>query len=134
MYIHAPVAALLAMLACAACAQGDQDGPSKAPSPLVPSAMPSPVGVDDAPMCATDLGDVDGPTDEAQSALTLAQSLCVVGCAAAAGAGCAAVGTACTAGTIWTFGGIGVPCAYVVIAACGAAEGVGAACAIACTG
>jgi hypothetical protein len=77
--------------------------------------------------------DVDGPTDEARSAVTAAQAACVVGCAAAAGAGCAAVATACTAGAIWTFGGIGVPCSYVVIAACGAVEGAAAACTLGCT-
>ncbi len=48
------------------------------------------------------------------------------------GTGCASVSVACVAGTVWTVGGVGVPCTYVVVAPCGTVSGVGAACALQC--
>jgi hypothetical protein len=71
---------------------------------------------------------------EAQEALTQWQKICVLGCATFAGAGCAAVGVSCTAGALWSFGGILIPCAYAVVAACAGAASLTTVCAIKCVG
>ena len=70
---------------------------------------------------------------EAQQALTKWQQVCIVGCAAFANAGCAAVSTSCVAGALWSFGGILIPCSYAVIAACTGAATAGAVCSIKCS-
>ena len=71
---------------------------------------------------------------EAQEALTQWQKVCVLGCTTFAGAGCAAVGVSCTAGTLWSFGGILIPCSYAVVAACAGATSVITVCGIKCLG
>lgn len=73
-------------------------------------------------------------TGEVQEDLTQWQKVCVLGCTTFAGAGCAAVGVSCTAGALWTFGGILIPCGYAVIAACAGATSVITVCGIKCLG
>jgi hypothetical protein len=74
------------------------------------------------------------PTGKAQQDLTKWQQLCILGCAAFSNGGCAAVSTSCTAGALWSFGGILIPCSYAVVAACAGAGVAGTVCAIKCTG
>lgn len=74
------------------------------------------------------------PTGEAQDALTQWQKVCVLECVAFANGGCAAVGVSCTAGALWSFGGILIPCGYAVVAACAGAGMAGTVCAIKCSG
>jgi hypothetical protein len=81
---------------------------------------------------SAETAEADGPVAESSDELTRAQTACTIACATLAGAGCASVSVACVAGTVWTVGGVGVPCTYVVVAACGAVSGVGAACALQC--
>lgn len=73
-------------------------------------------------------------TGEAQEDLTQWQKICALGCATFAGAGCAAVSTSCTAGALWSFGGILIPCSYAVVAACAGATSVTTVCGIKCLG
>jgi hypothetical protein len=73
-------------------------------------------------------------TGEAQEGLTQWQKICVLGCSTLAGAGCASVSMSCTAGTLWSFGGILIPCVYAVVAACAGAASVTTVCAIECVG
>jgi hypothetical protein len=73
-------------------------------------------------------------TGEAQEALTKWQQVCIVGCQTFATAGCTAVGLSCTAGTLWSFGGILIPCTYAVLAACTGATLAGSVCALKCAG
>lgn len=62
------------------------------------------------------------------------KNICTFGCAVFAGAGCASVAGSCVAGAVWSFGGILIPCAWAATAACGAATGIAATCAIKCNG
>ena len=79
--------------------------------------------------------DVEENTGEAESALVVTKGLaCEFACQGAAAAGCAAVALACGAGTIWTFGGVSIPCAYAAVAACYAIGGAGAVCTRLCGG
>lgn len=73
-------------------------------------------------------------TGEAQEALTKWQQVCIVGCQTFATAGCTAVGLSCTAGTLWSFGGILIPCTYAVLAACTGGTLAGSVCALKCAG
>ena len=50
------------------------------------------------------------------------QEICTLGCAVLAAAGCGTVTASCTAGTVWSFGGILIPCAYAAAAACTASS------------
>jgi hypothetical protein len=70
----------------------------------------------------------------ASSSIVTRGALCEISCGGAAAAGCAAVSLACAAGTVWTFGGISIPCQYAVVAACYAIGGGGVACAKLCSG
>lgn len=93
-----------------------------------PTAQPTDEGAEEtAASCAE-------PTGEAQDALTQWQKVCTLGCVAFANGGCAAVGVSCTAGALWSFGGVLIPCGYAVVAACAAAGMAGTVCAIKCTG
>jgi hypothetical protein len=83
-------------------------------------------------MVSTDYG--EETVGEAQQSLTQWQKVCVLGCTTFAGAGCAAVGVSCTAGTLWSFGGILIPCSYAVVAACAGATSVITVCGIKCVG
>jgi len=76
----------------------------------------------------------EGTTGEIQEDLTQWQKVCVLGCATFAAAGCASVGASCTAGALWSFGGILIPCAYAVVAACTGAASVTTVCSIKCLG
>jgi hypothetical protein len=58
---------------------------------------------------------------------------CRAACWTIAGMGCGAVGALCTAGTVVTVGGIGVPCWVATVAACGAAGGGASVCSDWCT-
>ena len=71
---------------------------------------------------------------EAQEDLTQWQKVCTLGCVAFSNGGCAAVGTSCVAGALWSFGGILIPCSYAVVAACVGAGMAGTVCAIKCAG
>lgn len=62
------------------------------------------------------------------------QEICTLGCALLAGAGCASVTASCTAGAIWSFGGVLIPCAYAVAAACTASVSVTVVCGFKCAG
>lgn len=86
----------------------------------------------DEPACTTDTS-LEEQIDTLTQAMTPLQTACTYGCAIAAGAGCAAVGGACTAGAIWTVGGVSFPCVYAVIAACGAYNAIGVTCALQCS-
>lgn len=70
--------------------------------------------------------DVEENTGEAESALVVTKGL--------AAAGCAAVALTCSVGTVWTVGGVSIPCAYAVVAACYAMGGAGAVCTRLCGG
>ena len=74
------------------------------------------------------------PVGETQQDLTRWQKLCALGCSAFAGAGCASVSTSCVAGALWSFGGILIPCAYAVVAACTGSVTVITVCGIKCIG
>jgi hypothetical protein len=58
---------------------------------------------------------------------------CRAGCWTIAGAGCAAVGGLCAAGTAITVGGVAIPCWVAVATACGAAGGGASLCSDWCT-
>lgn len=75
-------------------------------------------------------------TGEAASGMVLVKggALCEYSCGGAVAAGCAAVTFACTAGTLWAFGGISIPCQYAVVAACYGMGAAGVACAKICGG
>ena len=62
------------------------------------------------------------------------RNICRFGCAVAAGASCAYVGATCATGSFMTFGGISIPCIYIVTAACGASVGIVTTCDIKCGG
>jgi hypothetical protein len=72
--------------------------------------------------------------EAASAAIVTRGALCEYSCAGAATAGCAAVALACTAGTVWTFGGVSIPCGYAVVAACYAIGAGGLACTKLCGG
>lgn len=74
------------------------------------------------------------PIGEATEDLTKWQQTCTLGCAILAAAGCASVSTSCTAGAIWSFGGVLIPCAYAVVAACTGSASITTVCAIKCAG
>ncbi len=74
------------------------------------------------------------PIGEATEDLTKWQQMCTLGCATLAAAGCASVGASCTAGAVWSFGGILIPCAYAVVAACAGSASITTVCAIKCAG
>jgi hypothetical protein len=76
----------------------------------------------------------EGTTGEVQEDLTQWQKVCTLGCVAFSNGGCAAVGTTCVAGAVWSFGGILIPCSYAVTAACIGAGFAGTVCAIKCSG
>lgn len=59
--------------------------------------------------------------------------LCRAACWGAAGAGCAAVAGVCAWGTVFTVGGFAIPCAYAIVAACGAAGAGASVCSDWCT-
>jgi hypothetical protein len=67
-------------------------------------------------------------------ALATWKEICIVGCAVFAAGGCMAVSGSCVAGAVWSFGGILIPCAYAVTAACVSAAGISAICALRCGG
>jgi hypothetical protein len=54
--------------------------------------------------------------------------LCRAACWAAAGAGCGAISVACAGATVITIGGTSIPCAWAIIAGCGAAGGGASVC------
>ena len=54
--------------------------------------------------------------------------LCRAACWAAAGAGCGAISVACSGVTVITIGGTSIPCAWAIIAGCGAAGGGASVC------
>jgi hypothetical protein len=62
------------------------------------------------------------------------RNICRFGCAVAAGASCAYVTGTCATGSFMTFGGISIPCIYIVTAACGASVGIVTTCDIKCGG
>ena len=74
------------------------------------------------------------PIGEATEDLTKWQQRCTLGCATLAAAGCASVSASCTAGAVWSFGGILIPCAYAVVAACAGSASITTVCAIKCAG
>ena len=74
------------------------------------------------------------PIGEATECLTKWQQVCIVGCLVFANAGCTSVSLSCTAGAVWSFGGILIPCAYAVLAACAGATAAGTVCTFKCTG
>lgn len=74
----------------------------------------------------------DEETGQAESALSTLGVLCQYSCAGAVAAGCATVAAACTAGTVWTFGGVSIPCTYAMVAACYGIGAAGLACAKLC--
>lgn len=79
--------------------------------------------------------DVEGNTGESESALAVTKGLaCEFAWQGSAAAGCAAVALACGTGTVWTVDGVGIPCAYAVIAARYAIGGAGAVCTRLCGG
>jgi hypothetical protein len=93
-----------------------------------PTAQPAGEGAEEAGATCAE------PTGEAQDALTQWQKVCTLGCVAFSNGGCAAVGVSCTAGALWSFGGILIPCSYAVVAACVGAGMAGTVCAIKCSG
>jgi hypothetical protein len=74
------------------------------------------------------------PIGEATECLTKWQQVCIVGCQVFATAGCTSVSLSCTAGAVWSFGGILIPCAYAVLAACTGATAAGTVCTFKCVG
>jgi hypothetical protein len=104
------------------------------PSPVPAEQVGTAVGLSMETPAAGEIAEETETTGEAQEALTQWQKICVLGCSTFAGAGCAAVGVSCTAGALWSFGGILIPCAYAVIAACAGAASVTTVCAIKCVG
>lgn len=62
------------------------------------------------------------------------QEICTLGCAVLAAAGCGTVTASCTAGTVWSFGGILIPCAYAAAAACTASVSITTVCSFKCAG
>lgn len=62
------------------------------------------------------------------------RELCTLGCAVLAGAGCYSVTASCTAGAVWSFGGVLIPCAYAVAAACTGSISVTTVCSFKCAG
>lgn len=81
--------------------------------------------LDAEPLC-------DGRTGEAVSAYTTGQVACMIGCGAAASAGCRAVSLVCAAGEVWTVGTVTIPCFIAVLAACAVYGGTGTACGLLC--
>ena len=53
---------------------------------------------------------------------------CHLGCGAANIVGCGVVTYSCVAGSVWTYGGLAIPCKYAVIAACLGAYAADRAC------
>lgn len=71
---------------------------------------------------------------EATEYLTNWQQVCIVGCQVFANAGCTSVSLSCTAGAVWSFGGVLIPCVYAVLAACAGATAAGTVCTFKCSG
>lgn len=78
---------------------------------------------------------IEEETGEAVSPILVTRgALCEASCAGAGAAGCAVVALACTAGAVWTLGGVSIPCSYAVVAACYAIGAAGVACVKLCGG
>jgi hypothetical protein len=62
------------------------------------------------------------------------KEICIVGCATLATAAAVTVTAGCVAGTLWSFGGILIPCEYAVAASWIAAAEISAVCSLRCGG
>lgn len=71
-------------------------------------------------------------TGEAIQCLTKAQYACIAGCSAAGTMGCTAVGFWCAVGDVASLGTATIPCAYIILASCGAYSAAAGVCAARC--